>query len=175
MFCLLVSLTIALPALAQDAPHWEVFLGYSNLQADVTGSDLMLHGGHFSLTENVNNWFGGLLDISGHVREDRENFTDTETIAYGPQFTLRKFRSITPSAHVSVGVVRTSAGFLSIPNSRIDLAVVAGGAIDIPLGKRLAFRLVQADWIGTRFEDPSIRNNIRLSTGIQFHFYRYDP
>jgi hypothetical protein len=175
MICLLVWFALGAVAGAQEYPHWEVFLGYSNQQTDITGSDLMLHGGHFSLTENVNGWFGGLLDVSGHFRDDSGTIVDTETIAYGPQFTLRKFQWITPSAHVAAGIVRTSEGFFGIPNSRIDLAVVAGGALDVALGKRVALRVIQADWIGTRFQDPSIRNNIRLSTGMQFRFFGYDP
>jgi hypothetical protein len=172
---LLLTLTLGVAALAQETPHWEAFLGYSNQQTDATGSGVMLHGGHFSLTENVNSWFGGMLDVSGHFRDDHGAFVDTETIAYGPQFTWRKFPSFTPSAHVALGIARTSDGFLGVPNSRIDFAVVAGGALDVPLGKRFAFRVLQADWIGTRFEDPSIRHNIRLSTGLQFRFFGYDP
>jgi hypothetical protein len=172
--CILLGHALAGLAAAQEYPHWEIFLGYAHQQTDVTGTRLQLHGGHFSVTENVNSWFGGVLDASGQVQDQHGTLLDTETITYGPQFTLRKFGRLIPSVHITLGIVRTSEGFLGVPNERVDFATAAGGALDLGLSRRIALRIVQADWIGTRFQDPSIRSNVRVSAGIQFRFFGDD-
>ena len=38
------------------------------------------------------------------------------------------------------------------------------------LGKRMAFRLAQFDWMVTRFDGFTNKNNARVSTGILFRF-----
>src|SRR5262245_11838131 len=76
---LLCLFFLATPCIAQQVPSWEFFGGYSFQETNVrkyfrstpiifsfqnhyTG----LNGWDVSATENVNRWFGGTLDISGH-------------------------------------------------------------------------------------------------------------
>lgn len=44
-----------------------------------------------------------------------------------------------------------------------------GGGVDMGSGK-LAFRLVQADWLITHFDGFTDKNNARVSTGVLFRF-----
>ena len=51
------------------------------------------------------------------------------------------------------------------------LGFAAGGGLDVKWTDRISVRLVQADYLGTRYGDAT-QNNFRLSAGIVFHFGR---
>ena len=159
----------AVAAAQQLFPRGEVFLGYSHEIADLDRSQTGLDGFHLSATENMNSWFGGVLDFSTHFTSVNQSLVDTETVAFGPQFTYRKSTSLTPSAHAEVGVVHGSQGFLGNSTSGTHFAFVAGGALDYKLRDSVAIRLIQGDWIRTDFQSLS-RNNLRLSAGLVFRF-----
>jgi outer membrane protein OmpA-like peptidoglycan-associated protein len=55
--------------------------------------------------------------------------------------------------------------------------LAAGGGLDLRMTHRISIRLIQAEYLGTRFRDPSSlaadhgwQNNVRLSAGIVFGF-----
>ena len=48
-------------------------------------------------------------------------------------------------------------------------ARIDGGGLDLGR-KRFAFRLVQADWMITRFNGFTDKNNARVSTGVLYRF-----
>ncbi len=160
-----VGLGLGTLCFGQNAPKWELFGGYSHSLADVSRNTLNLDGVHVSAAENMNNWFGGLLDFSAHLTSVNGKVVDNETIGFGPQVAYRKMPSLTPSAHVLVGVIRGSEGYLlnSVPGTHFGL--IAGGALDYKIGRRVAFRVVQADWVRSKFQGLG-RNNIRISTGL---------
>ena len=66
----LALLILPVSALAQQTPKVEVFGGYSNLTPNVDVSNINgnfnLSGFDVSVTENLNSWFGGVLDFSSH-------------------------------------------------------------------------------------------------------------
>ncbi len=52
-------------------------------------------------------------------------------------------------------------------------AVALGGGVDVNLGKRLAIRAVQVDYLPTRFATPFFRNsrsNVRVGVGVVLKF-----
>jgi hypothetical protein len=49
--------------------------------------------------------------------------------------------------------------------------MIFGGGVDIPVGERFALRLVQADYLFTRFGGET-QNNARFSVGAVFTFGR---
>ena len=159
----------AAAALAQQYPAGEVFVGYSHEIADVDRSQTNLDGFQLSAAENINHWFGCMLDFSEHLARINQATVHTETIAFGPQFAYRKLPSLTPSAHVEVGVVHGNRGFLGNSTSGTHAAFVAGGALDYKLRQNFSIRVIQADWIRTSFQDLS-RNNVRLSAGLLVRF-----
>ena|ERR687887_1692346 len=157
----------AVLAAAQETPSWEIFTGFSHEIADLDGSQTKLEGFHVSVAQNVNSWFGGLLDFSAHFKRINGLTVDTESVAFGPRVAFRKFDRLTPSAHVALGIVHGSQGFLGNSTSGTHFGVVAGGALDYNLRRHVAIRIIEPDYMRTTFQDLP-RNNLRLSAGIVF-------
>jgi len=76
-----------------------------------------------------------------------------------------------PFAHCLLGAVRGSTDYLNISEPAWQFTVVAGGGIDVKLTHSVALRLIQADYVMTRFSSAS-QDNIRLSAGIVLRFGR---
>jgi len=170
LFALVLFFSVA--AAAQETPKVEVFGGYSNLFANLNNSSYNLNGVHVSAAENVNSWFGGVLDFSTHFGSNAGYNVNTESIMYGPRIAYRKSPAITPSVHALFGAVRGSRYFDGISVANYRFAVGLGGEIDVRINDKVALRLVQADYIPTHFLDLR-QDNIRISAGFVFRFPRW--
>jgi opacity protein-like surface antigen len=171
-------LFLALPVRGQDTPRAEVYGGGGYLRADLGGADANLYGWNFSVTENLNKWFGGTADFSGFYGHQTQvgpglapvNVNvNAHTFMFGPRFTYRKAGSITPFAHVLLGGIRGSRGYLGISQSAVKFAAAFGGGLDVKVSKHVAVRVIQAEYVATPFLDLR-QDNIRLSAGIVFRF-----
>jgi len=78
---------------------------------------------------------------------------------------------VVPFAHALLGAVRGSSNYLDISKPAVHFAVAVGGGIDVKLTDRVALRLIQADYLMTRFSSTR-QDNIRLSAGIVLRFGR---
>lgn len=168
--CLLaLILFVSIGAIAQQTPRIEVFGGYSHFFADVGNSSSNLNGFHVSAAENLNSWFGGVLDFSTHYGTRAGINVNTQSIMYGPRFAYRRSNMVTPSAHALFGAVHGSEGLygISMPDTHFGMAL--GGAVDVRVNDRIAFRVLQADYLMTRFLGLR-QDNIRVSTGLVFRF-----
>jgi len=170
LFALVLFFSVA--AAAQETPKVEVFGGYSNLFANLNNSSYNLNGVHVSAAENVNSWFGGVLDFSTHFGSNAGYNVNTESIMYGPRIAYRKSPAITPSVHALFGAVRGSRYYDGISVANYRFAVGLGGEIDVRINDKVALRLVQADYIPTHFLDLR-QDNIRISAGFVFRFPRW--
>lgn len=166
---ILPILFVPLTAIAQQTPEVEVFGGYSNLVANVSGPSFNLNGFDVSVAESVNSWFGGALDFTSHFGTEAGNKVNTQTVTYGPVFSYRKHPSVVAFAHCLLGTVRGSSDYLNISKPAWQFVVVAGGGLDVKLTDRVALRLIQADYVMTHFSSRS-QDNIRLSAGITLRF-----
>jgi len=177
---LIAALTIALPfiAQAQEAPRTEFFGGYSYMRLEdngVDGQDRDLNGYNVSGAVTVFKKYLSLkVDISGHFGDFLVNqvprIDQGQTLFLGgPQITLRKNERFQPFAHVLFGAARRKleADAIGLDLTDTGFAFAAGGGVDVstPLGKKVAVRLVQADYVRTRINDVSF-GNLRISTGI---------
>jgi len=154
-------------AVAQGTPKFEIFGGYDRFIADLNNTSFSLNGVHVSAAENLNSWFGGVLDFSSSFGSNAGYNINTQSIMYGPSFAYRKSRFITPSVHALFGGIRGSAEFdgISKPNWRFGMGL--GGNLDVRINDHVAIRLVQADYIPTRFLNLR-QDNVRLSAGFVF-------
>jgi hypothetical protein len=164
-FLLALVLFFSVAATAQETPKIEIFGGYSHLFADLNHSSFNLNGVHVSAAENYNSWFGGVLDFSSHFGSTNGVNINAQSIMYGPRFAYRKSRFVTPSVHALFGAIRGSAGFDGISKANYRFNMGLGGEIDLRINDKVAFRLVQADYMPTL----NLRqDNIRVSTGFVF-------
>jgi hypothetical protein len=166
---LLLLLLLPVSALGQETPKVEVFGGYSNLSANVNASSINLNGANVSVAENVNSWFGGALDFSSHFGTENGKSVSTQSLTYGPVFSYRKSKSVTPFGHVLLGAVRGGPEYLDISKSEFRFGVYAGGGVDVKVNPNLALRLIQVDYLLTRFSNAT-QDNFRLSAGIVLRF-----
>src|SRR5439155_22714809 len=89
-------LFLGVPAMAQNASTIEIFGGYSHVVEDFSNTSFNLNGAEVSMTQNLNNWFGGTLDF-GTQYGTRNGFNvNTQQIMYGPVFAYRKSSSFKP-------------------------------------------------------------------------------
>ena len=182
-------------------PRAEVFLGYSYLRAVPTlaaGNRLAwLNGGSASVAFNVNRYLGLVGDFGG--------FNDTQllltgtgtnpstvadssgtafTYLFGPRLSFRGHDRITPFAQALFGGMHASevtlssgcsgAGCTPLPVEN-SFAMTIGGGLDVKVHHHLAIRIIQAEYLMTRFENlttgtAATQNDMRLSSGIVFRF-----
>ncbi|MGA9771020.1 MAG: outer membrane beta-barrel protein [Blastocatellia bacterium] len=191
IFTAVLLITLSAPSQAQDAPDVEVFGGYSFFKGDGGGS---LHGWNASIVGNLGQSFGVVADLSGHygTQSLRADFSDPDfpatiiaradsnaklhMILGGLQYAYRKHKKITPFAHALFGASRLSTkatlSFAGITReiSTADIAFTAafGGGLDLKLNENVSLRMIQADYVLTRF-GGSTQSNARLSIGIVLH------
>jgi hypothetical protein len=170
LFALVLFFSVA--AAAQDTPKVELFTGYSHLFADLNTRSYNLNGVNVSAAENVNSWFGGVLDFSSSFGSNLGLNVNSQTIMYGPRIAYRKSRFVTPSVHALFGGIRGSRGFDGISVANWRFAVGLGGEIDLRINDKVAFRLIQVDYMPTRFQDLH-QDNVRASVGFVFRFPRW--
>lgn len=166
---LVLVLFFSVAAAAQETPKVEVFGGYSHFVGDLSNTSFNLDGFHISAAENLNSWVGGVADFSTHFGTYNGVNVNTQSVMYGPRFSYRKVHSVTPSVHALFGVTRGSAGYLGISKADTHFAMGFGGEVDVRINKYVSYRLVQADYLVTRFLNLR-QDNVRISTGIVFRF-----
>jgi outer membrane protein OmpA-like peptidoglycan-associated protein/opacity protein-like surface antigen len=182
---------------SSKTPRVELFGGYSYWRALPTYAVNRIawtHGGSASVAYNLNDWLGLVVDFGGY-RVTRSGPVGTPTggivsssgnvFSYllGPRISFRRDR-FTPfvqalfgGAHASqVTLSGCTVGCTSLPDDDA-FAMTAGGGVDFTVSRRFAIRLVQAEYLMTRFLDASTntahrvtQNNMRLSAGIVYRF-----
>ena len=154
---LVCALVVFSTAGAYGAPKAEVFGGYQSTHFDGGPN---ANGWNAAITGNLNSWLGVTADVSG-VYPTGFDFT---TYTFGPQISA-PLPVIKPFAHLLLGGARLSAGGNSI--NGFDLMI--GGGFDAGHGP-FAWRIVQFDWMSTRFHGFTDNKNVRVSTGIVLRF-----
>lgn len=199
LFVTLLLLACA-PVFAQDTPRVELFTGYSLLRTDDQTIDLnqfmltgtatrdatTLHGWNATLGLNPTGIFGIVIDgAGGYGRIDYSlaapglsgsaGFkTRLHTIMIGPQINLRG-EEIVFFVRAMGGVARIDQS-VDIAGQKVSyhetaLAGAAGLGLDFKLSDSVWLRLLQGDYVITRFEEgvsDKNQRNIRISTGLVF-------
>jgi hypothetical protein len=168
LLILLPLLMVPISGLAQETPKVQIFTGYSNMWASFNANDFDLNGFNISAQENLNSWFGGVLDFSTHFGSENGFKTNVESLSYGPVFTYRKNKTVIPFAHAMVGVERGGTNYLNISQPEERLALLGGGGIDFRLRHNVYLRLVQVDYVESQFSNTR-QNNLRISGGLIFN------
>jgi len=144
------------PAFAQRV---EIFGGaqYEHLQPSYNAV-----GWNASLTGNFKHVLGITGDFSG-VYHSRRAYSSVYTYTVGPVFTAR-LPVVQPFVHALFGGITTQG-----VNDNA-FALFLGGGLDIGLRKGIGLRLIQADWLMTKFGDQTQEHQCRASAGIVIKF-----
>jgi hypothetical protein len=164
-----VALLLAAPAMAQDK-RAELFGGYSYARINpggLAGNEMNLNGWNAAVQGNLTSWFGVVGDFSGHYGSRGGAAVSTHQALFGPRVTLPA-GPVRPFAHALFGVARGNAGLFGSTQSESAFGMAVGGGLDVGSGV-IAWRLIQADYLMTRFNNAR-RDNARISTGIVFRF-----
>lgn len=147
------------------APAWaqrvEIFGG---AQFEHLESSYNAVGWNASVTGNFKHVLGITGDFSGVYNSHRTN-SSVYTYTVGPVLTAR-LPVIQPFVHALFGGATVSSGGASSS----AFAMFVGGGLDIGLRKGIGFRLVQADWLMTKFADQTQDHQGRVSAGIVLKF-----
>ena len=121
-------------------------------------------GWNASLTGNFKHVLGITGDFSG-VYNSRRASSSVYTYTVGPVLTAR-LPVVQPFVHALFGGATARMGGVS-DNA---FAMLLGGGLDLGLRKGIGIRLVQADWLMTKFGDQTQDSQGRVSAGIVIKF-----
>ena len=154
---MLLSVGLGLLSSTAAAQRVEIFGGYqfTHLQPSFNAS-----GWNGSLTGNFKHVLGITGDFSGAYKQGFH----VHTYTVGPVLTAR-LPVVQPFIHALFGVITASDG-----GSSTGFAMLVGGGIDVGLRKGIGLRIVQADWLSTRFSEVTRNRNVRGSAGIVIKF-----
>jgi len=184
---------------AQETPRYEAFVGPSYAREDITNIKFINGiGWHASAEGTANNWLSAVYDFSGNYSSPKINLglpvpipinSSTYLYLFGPRFSYRRWQHLKPFAEglVGVGNIRFTAESVGLTNavSSTTFAGAFGGGVDYVVGRRFAIRLIEADYVVTRFRELGVdpvtgqvsfsgprrtQNNARASMGIVFRF-----
>jgi opacity protein-like surface antigen len=164
---ILLLLIAALPVAAQDVPKAELFGGYSWAGGN-------FHGWDTSVTANVNRWLGLTANFSGHYGHEQGGIIREQQRAisylFGPRFTLRKNKRVTPFAYALFGGVNynvrlTISGQTLVTATDTGFNLALGGGLDVKLNEHLSLRAFQLDYLRPNFFGES-HNRGRLAFGL---------
>ncbi len=157
-----VFLLSGLPALGQEYPKAEVFFGGSLLRSDGAPPGKELFGGwQTSLSANFGETVGFTADLGGQYRNIFGQRISQYEYLFGPRLT-RRGEGITAFTHFLFGGVTATGG-----GTETGFGMALGGGMDLDVGRRMAVRIVQFDYMPSRFNGVWF-NDIRLGFGIVF-------
>jgi hypothetical protein len=164
--------TVQAPVLAPGPAEWEIAGGYSFLRTNIRGAgqSVNLNGGTVSVTENLNNWFGGRFTFNAWGGTESPFNVTAQSYTYGPVFSLRRASRATLFADVEFGAIHGSQGFLGLSTSSNAFAMTSGGGVDFKVSRMAAIRL-QGDYLLTRFFSAR-QNHVFASASLVIYLGR---
>jgi hypothetical protein len=177
-----LSCTFVGSARAQSAsgrlPQIEIAGTYSFIQANAAnaGRSFNLNGGSESLAYAFSNRFSAVVDVGAYrFRELSAGVKSTMyTYLFGPRITLSESRRAIPFAQILVGGGRLNASAIGVKAGENGFAMDIGGGLDVPFHHHFALRVIQADYLLTRFDRvtgaPAKQNSVRISAGVVIRF-----
>ncbi|HKS80915.1 MAG TPA: outer membrane beta-barrel protein [Candidatus Acidoferrales bacterium] len=116
-------------------------------------------GWNFTGQYKFNDWFGGVADFSGNYGSG----ASVHTFLFGPQLSWPS--RVSPFAHVLLGAAHFSES--GVGDTSFSVAIGAG--IDSKINDRFSWRIIEGDYVPTRFFG-STQNNARILTAVVVHF-----
>jgi len=179
-FCLLLFVLLPPLAWGQES-QFDLAGHYSFLRAGPSGGagSFNANGGSVSATWHATPWLGVAADFGGYNFGGQPQGVDGHLLTYtiGPRISSpREWGRWTPFGQLLLGGARVSGNLNGQSAGENGFALIAGGGADLRLNSHLALRVVQIDYLMTRFNrvnnTPGIQNDFRISTGVVLRFDR---
>ena len=165
----------------QSAPYLEVAINYNSARANtVPAYSFWMQGASIQVCGQFTQHWGAAGDISGlHTALIPHGNTglDLVTAVFGPRFTLTarngRFRIYGQAmGGVSNGLNSVFPGTGGSTSSASATAMLLGGGADYRFSRRVAYRIFDAAWLRTGFDNgtTNVQNDLRIGTGIVFRF-----
>ncbi len=132
--------------------------GYSFMNFDSSPSTHM-NGWNLSGQYKITDWLGAVADFSGNYGSG----ASVHTFLFGPQVSWPA--RVSPFAHVLVG----GAHFSSSGAGDSSFSAAIGAGIDTRLTDRFSWRIIEGDYVPTRFFGGT-QNNIQVTTALVIRF-----
>jgi len=158
--------------MAQDEhPRAEAFGGYSYVRVSDQGTSVNLNGGSGAISVNPNHWNELVADFGGYHFNQSGVSGSVITYLFGPKIAFRGER-VNPFAQALFGGAHISVPIGSSSASENAFAMALGGGLDVKVAQHFAVRLIQAEYLMTKFNDGANnrQNNARISAGIVVRF-----
>lgn len=175
------------PAPQVEFPREELFLGYSHVRFGVHGpssqTSFNFDGGSVAFAYNLNRWLGLAGEVSLYSISSLPSATSA-TYLFGPRFSRREGRfrlygqSLFGGAQLKSDITApASTTFFGNTVHASSLAAALGGGFDVKLSNRISWRVLQGEYLLTRFNHAGSnnQNNIGVLTGFVFHFGKLRP
>ena len=186
--CLLILvLSAATMARAQDYPKSEIYGTYSMLITDIDVlEDETLHGFGIGYQYNFAKFLGvaaeftsnhgasGPFQVPGRIILEVD--TRVNAILFGPRVSLRT-RPVTAFGHYLIGSARSKVAYENAPGiTNTEFAQAFGGGLDVNVTKNFAIRAGQFDYLVIKSDLPlnsggsSWYRDFRYQAGVVFKF-----
>jgi hypothetical protein len=179
-FCLLFFLLLPQSGRCQQS-QLDFATNYSFLRTNPAGGSGSFdsNGGSVSAAWHVRPWLGVAADFGGYSFGGQPQGVGGHLFTYtiGPRVSYRREgRSWAPFGQLLVGGARVSGTLNGQSASENGVALIVGGGADVRLTAQLAVRVLEVDYLMTRFtrvnDTPGVQNDLRVSAGVVLHFGR---
>ena len=137
----------------------EVFGGFSVLTIKSGGTRTTPLGWQASVAGNVTDMFQLVGDVGGQYKDGSSIYQ----YMAGPRV-RSGLDNASVFAHALFGGSRVGGGGAS----QNGFTMGFGGGVDVSAGDKLSIRVVQADWLPSRFSGTWIKNQIRFGFGVVY-------
>ncbi len=161
----ILCFAISAQAQSTDKPGVELFGGPSIMRNGVSASSYSVYGGWQAQADfNFLNHVGLTTDFGGQYRSIHGQMISQYEYLFGPRFMIR-WSPATLFAHALIG-----ANTLHVSGASTNgFAWGVGGGVDYNVNRRVAIRLIQADYLRTRVSNAWF-NDARIGVGVVVKF-----
>jgi hypothetical protein len=165
------------------ANYLEVAITYDASHVNAAaGNGLWIQGGAVQAEGYFSHGLGVVADLAGEHTANMHGSSvglDMVTITFGPRYTWQPIRYRRSAIYGQV-LIGEANGFNSVfPNvngatsSANGLALKIGGGMNYTLSRRLAVRVIEADWLRTQLPNSTtnVQNNLYIGAGLILRFY----
>jgi hypothetical protein len=152
----------------------------ATLSNAITGKSFWMQGGSVQVHGQFYRGLGVVADIAGmHTGNINSSGVglDMVTATFGPRYTWSPAHArcaLFGQALVgdAIGFNSVFPGVKGVTDTSYNLAVKAGGGMNIALSPRLALRAFEANWVRTELPNSTtnVQNNVSLGTGVVMRF-----